>query len=183
MQSTRCIESGCPPPQIQTASPGRRLGGWALDLAIAALLLGFGWLLWLVVVASRGQTPGKQLLGMYVTRADGSRAGAWYMLLHEIPATGLLFGGVLFVLVDLAQGSVGSLWLAVVLWCCGASGILIVSNFWARITSTYVAHSPGGFSPFTDAELRMRGEQLAAVAAESLSGAPNVGLAYNEHLR
>ena len=125
MLSTRCIESVCPLPQIQAASPGRWLGGWALDLAIATLLLGFGWLLWLAVVASRGQTPGKQLIGMYVTRADGSRAGAWYMLMHELPATGLLFGGVLFVLADLAQGSAGSLWLPVMLWCCCVFIVLI----------------------------------------------------------
>jgi hypothetical protein len=49
-----------------------RLGGLLLDGALFTLLLGFGWVIWFVFLAAKGQTPAKFLLRMRVERADGS---------------------------------------------------------------------------------------------------------------
>lgn len=52
-----------------------------MEALLAVLTLGIGYLIWTVIVMSRGQTPGKQLLGMRVIRLDGTTA-SW----------GLMFG-------------------------------------------------------------------------------------------
>ena len=74
----RFIESCYAPHELQTASAGRRFAGSILDGILLSLLLGVGWLIWLAFSARSGMTPGKQLLGMYVIRTDGSRAGGTY---------------------------------------------------------------------------------------------------------
>ena len=66
----------------EVASAWLRIAVYFLEPVLAVLTLGIGYLIWLVIVMSRGQTPGKQLLGLYVIRGrDGSTAG-W----------GLMFG-------------------------------------------------------------------------------------------
>lgn len=97
--------------ELETASPGRRLGGYALDVLLTIVTLFIGWLIWFIIVAPRGQTPGKQLLGMYVMREDGSRAGGWYMWLREFVVKGLVFG----VLIATITG--GLAWVVAALWC------------------------------------------------------------------
>src|SRR2546425_543109 len=47
-------------------SPWKRLGGNLLDGVVMAVTLVVGWFVWSVVVWGRGQSPGKQLLGMTV---------------------------------------------------------------------------------------------------------------------
>ncbi len=159
MQARRRIESFYPPEQLQTASPGRRLGGYVLDALVALVTLGIGWLIWLAIVMHRGQTPGKQLLGMYVMREDGSRAGGWPTFLREFVIKGWLFGvgsGV----IGGATGGVGLLlYLPVVLWCIWDHERQCL---WDKLVHTYVAYSPGGFRPSTAAELRLRDEQPPA---------------------
>ena len=78
-------------PGIELASQGRRLGGYVLDLVLFVVTLGIGWLIWLLVVGRRGQSPGKQLLNLRVVREDGSAAGLGWMLLREIVLKIILF--------------------------------------------------------------------------------------------
>ena len=70
-----------------TASFGLRCGALALDLLLSGLTLGVGWLIWLLVVARRGQAPGKQVLGLRVLRGDGSQAGWGRTVLRELLVT------------------------------------------------------------------------------------------------
>ena len=68
--------------ELEVASPLPRIAAFVLDnLLLPVLTLGIGYLIWLVIVMSQGQTPGKQMMGLRVVRIDGSTAG-W----------GLMFG-------------------------------------------------------------------------------------------
>ena len=158
MQPLRRIEAFYPPEQLQTASQGRRLGGWALDGLVAVVTLGVGWLIWFLIVAQRGQTPGKQMLGMYIMREDGSRAGGWYTMLREI----VIKGGYNLAISALS-GSTGGLasllWPIGPLWCTWDREHQCL---WDKVVSTYVAYSPAGYRPETAADLRMRGEEPPA---------------------
>jgi uncharacterized RDD family membrane protein YckC len=94
------------------SSPGKRLGGYILDLAapffafitilavagagaatgsdtglgmggLLAIALAVGYAVWALILFSRGTTPGKHLLGMHVMKEDGRRAGFLTMLVRE----------------------------------------------------------------------------------------------------
>ena len=66
---------------LVVASSWHRIAAYLLESVLAVLTLGIGYLIWLVIVMARGQTPGKQLMGIHVVRLDGSTA-SW----------GLMFG-------------------------------------------------------------------------------------------
>ena len=109
-------------PDLELASPGRRLAGWAIEWGFGLVLLlvagavgeGSGdggtvlvlgmlasavvYIVWLLVAASRGQTPGKQILGMYVVKKDDRVAGLGYILLREIVVKTLvaILGAIMF---------------------------------------------------------------------------------------
>jgi uncharacterized RDD family membrane protein YckC len=115
------------------SSPGKRLGAYFLDVAIPLVaifiifavagagaatgsdagfgvsgLLGtalaIGYVVWALMLFARGTTPGKNLLGMYVMKEDGRRAGFLTMLLREWIGkfiSGLIFAlGFLWILFD-----------------------------------------------------------------------------------
>jgi uncharacterized RDD family membrane protein YckC len=58
------------PVEIKLAGIGRRLAGYLLDGLLVIVTLFIGWLIWSIVVWGRGQSPGKQILGMRVLRTD-----------------------------------------------------------------------------------------------------------------
>lgn len=146
------------PPPAPLASPARRLGGWAIEVALLAavwllaVLILFPvmdgadegmliapaialavWLLWLLRAAPRGQTPGKQLLGLYVVRADGSVAGFGHMLLREVAIKGVglwLSTAVTF----------GFAWALAALWCLWDKDRQCL---WDKVAGTRVVHAPG----------------------------------------
>lgn len=118
----------------QTATPARRLGGNLLDGLIMLLTLLIGWLIWFLIVAPRGQTPGKSLVSTYVVRPDGSRAGGWYMWGREAGVKWILMGLIDWVALGLAQ-LIGSL---MILWDRDKQCL------WDKIVSSYVAYSPNG---------------------------------------
>jgi uncharacterized RDD family membrane protein YckC len=66
----------------------RRLLAYLLDAVLAALTLGIGWLVWSIFSWKRGQSPAKQLLGMYVVH-DGRIATWKRMAAREILCKGV----------------------------------------------------------------------------------------------
>lgn len=69
------------------SSVGKRLGGLLLDTGLAIITLGIGWLIWLLIVMGRGQTPAKQLLHMRTVNLDDGKATSWgKMFVREFPA-------------------------------------------------------------------------------------------------
>ena len=89
------------------ASPLRRLMAHLLDIILFFLTLIIGYIIWWLIVLGRGQTPGKQLLGIRAMRRDGNRVGWGLMFVREIlqfviwpiGGIGLLADGIL-VLID-----------------------------------------------------------------------------------
>lgn len=144
------IESYYPPDQLVTAKPERRLGAYLLDAAIGLLTLFVGWFIWFCVVAPRGQTPGKQLLGLYIMRDNGTRAGGGYTWIREILVKWLLFGWVASLFFTPA-------WLVSALWCLWDEDRQCL---WDKLVDTYVAWSPQGYRPPTADELRRTGLPL-----------------------
>ncbi|HEY8490725.1 MAG TPA: RDD family protein, partial [Dehalococcoidia bacterium] len=138
------VESYYPPDQLVTAGPGRRLGAYLLEIVISLLTLFIGWFVWFCIVAPRGQTPGKQLLGLYIMRADGTRAGGGYTWLREVLVKGVLFGGIISTIFFPA-------WLVSAAWCLWDKDRQCL---WDKVTETYVAWSPQGYRPSTADELR-----------------------------
>jgi uncharacterized RDD family membrane protein YckC len=144
----RIIETYYPRGELETATPLRRLGGYLLDVLLIVLTLGIGWLIWSVIVWKQGQTPGMQLLRMFVMREDGSRAGGWYTFVREVLIKGLL-GSILSAVTFGLYPIVGAAWC---IWDRQRQCL------WDKIGSTYVSFSPNGFRPLTAAEFRERGE-------------------------
>jgi len=140
----RYIETVYDDDHLQTASPMRRLGGALLDGLLQVLTLWIGWLIWALIVAERGQTPGKQLLGMYMMRSGGTRAGGAF---HYFFRDGVV-KGVLFTLLTLV--TLGIVGLLAALWCLWDKNHQCL---WDKVAGTYVAHSPRGFRPLTGNEM------------------------------
>jgi uncharacterized RDD family membrane protein YckC len=70
---------------VVLASSARRLGGHMLDLLLMVVTLFIGWLIWQLIVAKDGQTPGKQLLGMRVVKLRTGTKATWgTMFLREV---------------------------------------------------------------------------------------------------
>ena len=100
-----------------------RLGAFALDYLIIWLTLGIGWLIWLAIVAPRGQSPGKSLLGLYIVRTNAEQAPTGHVWLREFGwDTALGFVAVvLLALLGAVASSVGEFfilwfWLTVLFW-------------------------------------------------------------------
>ncbi len=106
--------------QSYAASRWARLGAFALDYLIIWLTVGIGWLIWLAIVAPRGQSPGKALLGLRILRVSGERASTSYVWLRE-------FGW------DLALGVIAILLLAMLGAVADSVGEFIFLWFWLSL--------------------------------------------------
>jgi uncharacterized RDD family membrane protein YckC len=85
------------PQGVQLASVGRRIGAYFLAIPLAIVTLVIGYVVWGLVVWSRGQTPALQVLGMRCWRPDDGRPpGWWWMALREI--IGRLAEGILSII-------------------------------------------------------------------------------------
>ena len=95
----------------ELATIGRRLGALVLDGVIGFFTLYIGWIIWSLIVYGRGQTPGKQLVGIYAARVDDpERRLSWsYMFLREFVLKSLLFG-------FLGAATSGIVWVLDYLW-------------------------------------------------------------------
>jgi uncharacterized RDD family membrane protein YckC len=67
------------------ANPRHRLGGYAVDIAIA-LVTGFlPWLIWALIVMGQGQTPGKQLVNLRVYDSTTGLPVKWgHMFIRQL---------------------------------------------------------------------------------------------------
>lgn len=120
---------------MESATPARRLSGHLLDGLIGLLTLGVGWFIWLAIVAPRGQSPGKALVGTYIVRSDATIAGAGLVWLRE-----LLVKGLLLWFIGLVTAGLGYLLLVVGgLWCLWDQD---KQCLWDKITSTYIGSAP-----------------------------------------
>ncbi len=117
------------PPQVpRTSSAGRRFGAYLLDGVLSLVMLGIGWIIWLVIVAPGGQTPAKSLLGMYTVDANtGRTVGIGIMLVREL----LLKGIGVYILLVMTSGLAIPL-LAWLLW------DRRNQQLWDKVTTTLV---------------------------------------------
>jgi uncharacterized RDD family membrane protein YckC len=75
---------------VKLSSRWRRVGDYVLDQLLFWVTLGIGWLVWSLFVWGRGQTPGKQVLGMRCAVLEvGGHAGWGRTALREL-AKGVL---------------------------------------------------------------------------------------------
>lgn len=147
---------------VELASPGRRLGGAILEglplalifvVGIALILTGsgaaaaigilvilggaIGYIAWVFIAASNGQTPGKKMTNMFIVRKDGTVAGLGDVLLRDWVIKGLLFG-------IISNLTFGIVWLISALWCTWDQNRQCL---WDKLTNTRVVHAPGGRIP------------------------------------
>ena len=69
---------------MEYATPLRRLMAHLMEVILFLLTLGIGYIIWWLIVLGRGQTPGKQLLGLRAERRDGSGVSWGTMFVREI---------------------------------------------------------------------------------------------------
>lgn len=76
------------------ATPGQRLGAYLLDVVLALVTLGIGWIIWAIVSTwPHGQTPAKKIMGLRVLDLDtGLGADRGKMAMREIVIRGLAIG-------------------------------------------------------------------------------------------
>jgi RDD family len=120
------------PPGYRIATPAKRLGEYLLELLLIVVTLLVGWVVWSVVIWSRGQTPAKQLLGMRVyTIADRRPAGWGRMALREVVVRWILIG-----VISAVTGGVGFI----------VAALLVLNTnrqtLWDLIAQTVVVDEP-----------------------------------------
>lgn len=79
-----------PESNFRYASFQHRLGAYALDMTLAFLTLGIGWIIWSMIVWGEGQTPAKKILKLRTMNAVTGRPASWgHMGLREflVPTT------------------------------------------------------------------------------------------------
>jgi uncharacterized RDD family membrane protein YckC len=80
---------GAVPNDTGISSIRRRFYAHLLDTILVPLTLGIGWLIWSLLAWRRGQSPAKQLMGMYVVH-DGRPASWKRMAAREILCKGVV---------------------------------------------------------------------------------------------
>lgn len=69
---------------MEYATPIRRMFANILDAVLFLLTLIIGYIIWWLIVLGRGQTPGKQLLGIRAVKRDGDRSGWGNTFIREV---------------------------------------------------------------------------------------------------
>ncbi len=94
----RAVRGHSAPTNSIYSSVRRRFYAYVLDAILSILTLGIGWIIWSLIVWRRGQSPAKQLMGMYVVH-DGKPASWLRMAGREILAkggVGLVCGAIIY---------------------------------------------------------------------------------------
>ncbi|WP_419917865.1 RDD family protein [Candidatus Poriferisocius sp.] len=125
-------------PSTMLASRGQRVGAFFLELLMSIVTLGIGYLIWSLIVYSRGQTPGKQLLNMKVVSLEQRQAASWgSMFVRE-----WILKGIIIVILTTTTAVGGSAWLLLNLI------IMLTSDtnqtIWDKILKTVVVNDPDG---------------------------------------
>ena len=118
------------------ASKGRRFGAYLLEIPLTIVTLGIGYLIWMLIVWARGQTPAKQLLKMRVVRLEERRAAHWGWMALRNFVLAMLIGFPL----ELIFPGLSILWLLA-----NAIALLVSSRnqaLWDMIVKTVVVHDP-----------------------------------------
>jgi uncharacterized RDD family membrane protein YckC len=93
------------------AGLGRRAVALLLDFILFPLLLVIGYIIWWVLVLGRGQTPGKQIMGIRIARADSGETADWGLsFFREFVIEFLLFDIVLNIITGSIAWWVDHLW-------------------------------------------------------------------------
>jgi len=88
---------------LRLASVGARFGAYLLDLVLLFVTLVIGWLIWSLIVWSRGQSPGKQIVGIYCFKLQrGARATWGTMFLREVIGKWLIMSALAVVTLGIA---------------------------------------------------------------------------------
>lgn len=128
--------SGTPDPLSMLASKGRRFGAYLLEIPLTIVTLGIGYLIWMLIVWARGQTPAKQLLKMRVVRLEKRRAAHWGWMALRNFVLAMLIG----IPLELIFPGLSILWLLA-----NAIALLVNSRnqaLWDMIVKTVVVHDP-----------------------------------------
>lgn len=73
------------PPGTQLTSIGKRVGAYLLGIVLFIVTLVIGYIIWSLIVWTRGQTPEMQILNMRVYRFDDRRAARWgWMFVRQV---------------------------------------------------------------------------------------------------
>ena len=92
------------PRGVKAAGIGQRVGAYVLDIVLFFLTLFIGYIIWWLFTLRRGQTPGKQLVGIRVVRTDGTASDWGWTFIREFLIKFALFE----VAVDLVSFGLGS---------------------------------------------------------------------------
>lgn len=65
------------PPGTDLATAGKRIGTYLLEIVLAIVTLGIGYLIWMLIAWGKGQTPGKQVMGLRIYHLESRRAATW----------------------------------------------------------------------------------------------------------
>ncbi|MCW2598061.1 MAG: hypothetical protein JWP39_3949 [Jatrophihabitans sp.] len=84
------------PPGTELATAGKRIGTYLLEIVLAIVTLGIGYIVWTLIVWARGQTPGKQVMKMRIYHLQNQRAATWgQMFLRQF--VGGIVNGILYI--------------------------------------------------------------------------------------
>jgi uncharacterized RDD family membrane protein YckC len=76
---------------LPLSTAGKRFGAYLLEGLLLLVTLGIGWLVWSMIVWSKGQTPAKAVMGMRCVRKETGRAATWgTMCLREFVGKGII---------------------------------------------------------------------------------------------
>ena len=129
-----------PDPMMLLSSRGQRFGALLLEIPLAIVTLGIGYIIWSLFVYSRGQTPAKQLLKMRVVNVEERRAAGWLsMFVREWVLKGALPLGLNYITLGIA----GTLWVLI-------GGIMVLTSdrqqaVWDRMLKTVVIRDEGDY--------------------------------------
>jgi uncharacterized RDD family membrane protein YckC len=65
------------PPGTELATAGKRIGTYLLEIVLAIVTLLIGYLIWMLIAWGKGQTPGKQVMGLRIYHLQNQRAASW----------------------------------------------------------------------------------------------------------
>jgi uncharacterized RDD family membrane protein YckC len=80
------------PPGTELASAGKRIGTYLLEIVLFIVTLVIGYLIWMLIAWGRGQTPGKQVMGMRIYHLESQRAATWWQMFMRQFVGGIVNG-------------------------------------------------------------------------------------------